>query len=116
VEDRVAIVETLADAAAAAVVEDALDPEVAAALALDAQAVLGLAAGVVSEGSVAHAIGRSSDPDLGPSPAAHLARIVAVVVLVGLLWLAGVALGPFGIAAVMVAAAAMLVLILRRRS
>lgn len=36
VSDRVAIVEALADAAAAAVVEDELDPEVAAALARDA--------------------------------------------------------------------------------
>jgi hypothetical protein len=45
VEDRIAIAETLADAAAAAVVEDVLDPEVAAALALDAEAITGMASG-----------------------------------------------------------------------
>lgn len=117
VEDRVAIAETLADAAAAAVLEDALDPEVGAALALDAESLVGLAAGTVSEGSIAHAIGRSADPDLGPSPAAHLARVVAaaMAVFVGLVWLAGAALGPIGVAAAVVAGVGVLVVGTRRR-
>lgn len=117
VEDRVAIAETLADAAAAAVVADALDPEVAAALALDAESVVGMSAGEVSEGSIAHAIGRPADPDLGPSPAAHRVRVVvaALVVLLGLTWLGGAALGPVGFAVAAIAAAGVLVLGLRGR-
>ncbi len=55
-EDRVAIVEALLDAAAAAVVRDLVSAEVADDLSLDAEQVLGLAGGEVSEGSLAHAI------------------------------------------------------------
>jgi hypothetical protein len=55
-EDRVAIVEALIDAAAAAVVEDLVGTEVTEALSLDAERVLGLAGGEASEGSLAHAI------------------------------------------------------------
>ncbi len=55
-EDRVAIVEALIDAAAAAVVRDLVSAEVADDLSLDAEQVLGLAGGEVSEGSLAHAI------------------------------------------------------------
>jgi hypothetical protein len=56
VEDRVAIIEALEDAAAASVVEDLVDPEVAESLALDAGHVLDMAAGDVSEGSLAHVL------------------------------------------------------------
>lgn len=56
VADRVAIVEALEDAAAAAVLEDVLDPAVATELALDADHVLGLASGEVSEGSLARVL------------------------------------------------------------
>jgi hypothetical protein len=55
-EDRVAIVEALADAAAAAVVEDLVGADVTETLSLDAEQVLGLAGGDASEGSLAHAI------------------------------------------------------------
>lgn len=48
VEDRVAIAKALADAAAATVVQDALDPEVAEALELDAAAILGPAGALAS--------------------------------------------------------------------
>lgn len=82
IEDRVAIVEALTDAAAAAVVEDALDPEIAAALALDAQHVLGLAAGSASDGSLARVIQRPDDPELGPSKTGRWARIALVVLVV----------------------------------
>jgi hypothetical protein len=82
IEDRVAIVEALTDAAAAAVVEDALDPEIAAALALDAQHVLGLAAGSASDGSLARVIQRPDDPELGPSKTGQWARIALVVLVV----------------------------------
>ncbi len=82
VETRVAIAETLADAAAAAVVEDALDPEVAAALALDAEAITSLAAGEASEGSLAQAVRQPTDPDLLPGPGARRARRVAAVAMV----------------------------------
>jgi hypothetical protein len=94
IEDRVAIVEALTDAAAAAVVEDALDPEIAAALTLDAQHVLGLAAGSVSDGSLARVIQRPDDPELGPSKTAQWARIALVVLVVsGTLVGLGIGLG-----------------------
>ena len=82
VEDRVAIAGTLADAAAAAVVEDALDPEIATELALDAAAITGLAAGEASEGSLAHALRAAEDPELRPGPRAGEARRVAVLATV----------------------------------
>ena len=82
VEDRVAIVETLSDAAAAAVVEDVLDPEVAAALALDAEDVLGLAAGFSSEGSLARALAGPADPELGARTAMRRARLAFAVAVV----------------------------------
>jgi hypothetical protein len=82
VEDRVAIIEALTDAAAAAAVEDALDPEIAAALALDAQHVMGLAAGSASDGSLARVIQRPDDPDLGPSGTGQWARIALMVLVV----------------------------------
>ncbi len=65
IESRVAIAETLADAAAAAVVADALDPEVVEALALDAASITNLAAGDASDGSLARALRGPGDPDLG---------------------------------------------------
>jgi hypothetical protein len=64
VEDRVGIAETLADAAAVAVVEDVLDPEIAAALTRDALAIANLSAGEASEGSLARAFREPEDPDL----------------------------------------------------
>ena len=82
VEDRVAIIEALTDAAAAAVLEDALDPEIAAALARDAQHVMGLAAGSASDGALARVIQRPDDPDLGPSNTGRWARIALVVLVV----------------------------------
>ncbi len=90
-EDRVAIVVTLADAAAAAVVEDALDPEVAAALALDAQDLVGLASGFVYEGALARALDETPAPDLGSSRAARGVRLGFAVLVV--------AMTAFGIAA-----------------
>ncbi len=82
VESRVAIAETLADAAAAAVVADALDPEIAAALALDAASITNLAAGEASEGSLAQALRDPEDPELGSTPAARVARSVGAAALV----------------------------------
>ena len=85
-EDRVAIVEALADAAAAAVVEDLVDPSVTEALALDAGHILALAIGEASEGSLAHAI---EPPPAGfrDTPGRRIAVVVgdaAPVELVGL--------------------------------
>ena len=56
VDDRVAVVEAVEDAAAAAVVADVVDPEVADALSVDAEHLVELSAGDVSDGSLAHAI------------------------------------------------------------
>ena len=50
-ESRVALIEAIEDAAAAAVVADVADPEVVDALSLDADRVTGLAAGHASDGS-----------------------------------------------------------------
>jgi hypothetical protein len=84
IESRVAIAETLADAAAAAVVEDALDPEIAAALALDAESITNLAVGDASEGSLARAIRDPGDADLRLGTQAHRARSIAIVAMVAL--------------------------------
>lgn len=81
-ENRVAIAETLADAAAAAVVEDALDPEIVTALALDAAAITNLASGEVSEGSLARVIRDPMDQELRAGPAARRTRQVAAVAMV----------------------------------
>ena len=56
VEDRVAIVEALSDAAAAAVVADLVAPEVGDALSTDAEHVLGLADGEAFEGAMSRGI------------------------------------------------------------
>lgn len=54
--DRVAIVEALSDAVAAAVVEDLVAPEVAEGLSIDAEHVLGLADGEAFEGALSRGI------------------------------------------------------------
>jgi hypothetical protein len=82
VEDRVAISEALADAAAVAVVADVLDPEVAAALTRDAAAITNLAAGEASEGSLARAFRDPDDPDLRAGLSPVRTRRVAFVTLV----------------------------------
>ncbi len=56
VEDRVSVVQALEDAAAAAVVADLVDRDVADALSVDAEHLVDLSAGDVSDGSLAHAI------------------------------------------------------------
>jgi hypothetical protein len=56
VEDRVSVVEALEDAASAAVVADVVDRDVVEALSVDAEHLVDLSAGDVSEGSLAHAI------------------------------------------------------------
>jgi hypothetical protein len=84
VEDRVAIAGTLADAAAAAVVEDALNPEIATELALDAAAITSLAAGEAWEGSLAQALRATEDPELRASPQIREARRVAVLATVAI--------------------------------
>jgi hypothetical protein len=53
IEDRVAIVEALEDAAAAAVVADLVTPDVVEALTLDAGLVVDMASGEASEGALA---------------------------------------------------------------
>jgi hypothetical protein len=82
IEARVAIAETLADAAAAAVVADALDPEIATALALDAASITDLAAGEASDGSLARALRDPEDPDLGAGPVARRLRWIGAAVMV----------------------------------
>jgi hypothetical protein len=83
VDDRVAIAEILADAAAAVVVEDALDPGVAEALRLDGADILGPAGTLASEGALGRMLAVPSDPALGPSPASHALRLAAAAILAG---------------------------------
>jgi hypothetical protein len=87
----VAIAEALADAASAAVVQDALDPDVAAALGREAAVIMALAAGKASEGSLAQAIRVPDDPELRPGLAARYRRLIVavVIVLIAVLILAG---------------------------
>lgn len=76
IEDRVAIIDALQDAATAAVVADLVDPDVADALAADAAGILGLASGMAFEGSLDRAI---TPPPLGYSD--HPIRRIALVFL-----------------------------------
>ena len=55
-DDRVSVVQALEDAAAAAVVADLVDRDVADALSVDAEHLVDLSAGDVSDGSLAHAV------------------------------------------------------------
>jgi hypothetical protein len=93
VEDRIAIAETLADAAASAIVEDVLDPEVATTLALDAAAITGMATGEAYEGSLGRLLRDPEDPELGPSRALRVTRRVGVVYLIALILLTVVGAG-----------------------
>lgn len=83
IENRVAIAETLADAAAAAVVADVLDPEIATAIALDATAITNLAAGEASDWSLARALRNPDDPELGPGPVGRRLRWAGGAGMVG---------------------------------
>ncbi len=65
VQDRVAIVEVLSDAAAAAVLADALDPDDYEALSLPAEHLVSMAGGMASEGSLGRQMAVPADPDLG---------------------------------------------------
>ncbi|MEI7742816.1 MAG: hypothetical protein WCK58_03575 [Chloroflexota bacterium] len=82
VADRVAIAETLADAAAAAVVADALEPEIAEALALDARDIVGLSTGAASDGALSRVLDAPADPELGPSRGLRRVRLAVVVLAV----------------------------------
>ena len=67
VEDRVAIVEAIADSAAAAVVADLVAPDVVQALSTDAEHLLGLADGEAFEGAMSRGI-EPPAPDLEDPP------------------------------------------------
>jgi hypothetical protein len=79
-EDRVAIIDALQDAATAAVVEDIVEPDVAQALAADAAEVLGLASGMVSEGSLDRVL-RPAPPGYADVPFRWVALFVVAVVV-----------------------------------
>jgi hypothetical protein len=66
-EDRASISVALSDAAAAAVVEDLVSPEITDALSVDAEHVLGMASGDAYEGALARAIDPPA-PDLDDPP------------------------------------------------
>jgi hypothetical protein len=107
VEDRIAIAETLADAAAGAVLEDVLDPEVATALAGEAAAITGLATGEAYDGSLGRLLRDPGDPELGPGRAMRLSRRAGVVTLVVLTALAaGIELALLAGASIVAAVAA----------
>jgi hypothetical protein len=76
VEDRVAIVEVLSDAAAAAVLADVLEPDVYDALSLPAEHVVAMSGGMVAEGALGRQMAAPADPDLGRRQAVR--RMVAV--------------------------------------
>jgi hypothetical protein len=116
VADRVAIVEVLTDAAAAAVVEDVLDPEIAEALALDAGKVVGLASGSASDGALGRALDRPADPDLGPTPTGRRLRIAFAGSVVGAsIFLTAATVGVYAAAALGVGAGLLVAAVNRRR-
>ncbi len=93
VEDRVAVVEAVADAASVAAVDDVLDPEVADALAADARHVLGLAGGSASDGALVRGLRQAGDPDLRRSTTWQQILLVIVATVVVLTLLGGLAIG-----------------------
>jgi hypothetical protein len=94
-EDRVAIVEALADAAAAEVVRDLVPEAVGAAMALDAGHILGLASGEASEGALAHSVEPPGD-GLRDTPARRVAMVIGAVMVGGLVFAVGaVMVHPF---------------------
>jgi hypothetical protein len=97
--DRVAIVEALADAAAAAVVEDLVEPGVADALSIDAEHVLGLATGDAYEGALSRAI-EPPAPDLDDPPGRTIVVYGGALIGGALVALAGAVLvaAPLGVA------------------
>jgi hypothetical protein len=107
VADRVAIAEALADAAAAVVVEDALDPEIASSFAADAAAITGLALGDASDGSFARVLREPVDPELRAGPRGRRARRAAAAGMVALVAIvAGVGTIGAGVAALAAGAVA----------
>ncbi len=89
--DRVAIVEALADAAAAAVVEDLVDRSVVDALELDAGHVMGLSGGEASEGALAHAV-EPPPPGFRDTPGRRIAMVVGAIMVGALVFVVGAVL------------------------
>jgi hypothetical protein len=93
VDDRVSVVQALEDAASAAVVADLVDRDVVDALSVDAEHLVDLSAGDVSDGSLAHVI---APPALGlrdtgsrKAAVGFGALVVGVVAISGSLLAAG---------------------------
>lgn len=91
-EDRAAVVVALADAASAAVVEDLVAPEIADALSIDADHVLGLATGAAYEGALSRHIDPPPAPDLDDPPGRKFVVYGGSVIGGFLVFLAGVVL------------------------
>jgi hypothetical protein len=91
-DDRVAIVIALADAASAAVVEDLVAPEITESLSIEADHVLGLAAGTAFEGALVRTMEPAASPDLGDPPGRRLVVYGGSVIGGFLVFLAGVVL------------------------
>jgi hypothetical protein len=93
VDDRVSVVQALEDAASAAVVADLVDRDVVDALSVDAEHLVDLSAGDVSDGSLAHVIAPPAPGlrDTGARKAAvgFGALVVGVVAISGSLLAAG---------------------------
>lgn len=111
IEDRVAIVEALEDAAAVAVVADTVSPEVADALSLDAGLVMDMAAGEVSEGAFARQV-RPPAAGLRDTRGRWLALVLGAAMLGAITFsVAAVAVGaPAGLAVAIVTAGVVFVL------
>ncbi len=108
-ESRVAIIEAVEDAAAAAVIEDVADPDLIEALSLDAARVTAMATGAASDGALARAVAGPPSGEYRASPV----RWIAIVFAAGSVgWIAagiagsilgeGAALVAFAIAALVV--------------
>jgi hypothetical protein len=91
-DDRVAIVSALEDAAAVAVVEDLVDPEVAEALAFDAGQLVRMSTGEVSKGAFARAIARPPGAEYRDRHFRWVAVGLAALVVGGLAFEVGVIL------------------------
>jgi hypothetical protein len=92
VEDRVAVAQAVADAAAVAAVADVLDAEVADALAADARHVVGLAGGSASDGALVRGLRPAADPTMRRSPRGQRVLLAGAAITVALTVIGGLAL------------------------
>ena len=115
VEGRVGIIESVEDAAAAAVVADVADPDVVEALSLDAGRVVGLAAGRVSDGALDRALDGPAGVEYRGRPARWIAAALGAAIVGMIAFTLGSAVAGPPVGLLLFAVTALAVLLVARR-